>query len=99
MEINAWTGLGGSWGRLRSHLNSQGRLARKNEARKPKNNCVWAPILGSMSDMFHDFAMFFGIVFSVSILMATKTDFSWILITILIYFNLFSWILITIVDE
>ena len=33
MEIEAWTGLGGSWGRLGSHLGSQGRLAQKKGAR------------------------------------------------------------------
>ena len=33
MEIEAWTGLGGSWGRLGRHLGSQGRLARKKKAR------------------------------------------------------------------
>jgi hypothetical protein len=32
-EIEAWTGLEGSWGRLERHLGSQGRLARKKEAR------------------------------------------------------------------
>ena len=31
MEIEAWTGLGGSWGRLGSHLGSQGRMAQKKE--------------------------------------------------------------------
>ena len=29
MEIEAWTGLGGSWESLGSHLGSQGRLAQK----------------------------------------------------------------------
>ena len=86
MEIEAWTGLGGSWGRLGSHLGSQGRLARKKKARWPQNDRVWAPILGSIFDMFYDFSMFFCIVFLVSILMATKTDFSWILITFLEHF-------------
>ena len=32
-KIEAWTGLGGSWGRLGSHLGSQGRLAQKKGAR------------------------------------------------------------------
>ena len=33
MEIEAWIGLGGSWGRLGSYLGSQGRLAQKKGAR------------------------------------------------------------------
>ena len=33
IEIEAWTGLGGSWGRLGRYLGSQGRLARKKGAR------------------------------------------------------------------
>ena len=41
------------------------------------------PFLGSMFDIFLDFSMFLCILFLVSILMATKTDFSWILITFL----------------
>ena len=86
MEIEAWTGLGGSWGRLGSHLGSQGRLAQKQGARRPKNDHVWASILGSIFDIFRDFSMFFCILFLVSILMATKTDFSWILITFLDHF-------------
>ena len=81
MEIEAWTGLGGSWGRLGSHLGFQGRLAQKQGARRPKDDHVWAPILGSIFDIFRYFSMFFCVLFLVSILMATKTDFSWILIT------------------
>ena len=86
MEIEAWTGLGGSWGRLRSHLGSQGRLAQKKGARLPKNGRVRAPILGSVFDIFRYCSMFFCVLFLVSILMATKTDFSWILITFLDHF-------------
>ena len=86
MEIEAWTGLGGSWGRLGSHLGSQGRLVRKKGARLPKNDCVWARILGSIFDISRDLSMFVCILFLVSILMATKTDFSWILIFFLEYF-------------
>ena len=86
IEIEAWTGLGGSWGRLGSHLGSQGRLARKKEARRPKNDRVRAPISGSIFDMFLDFSIFFCILFLISILIATKTDFSWILITFLNHF-------------
>ena len=58
MEIEAWTGLGGSWGRLGSHLGSQGRLARNKGARLPKNDHVWAPILGSIFEIFRYFSMF-----------------------------------------
>ena len=76
MEIEAWTGLGGSWGRLGSHLGSQGRLAQKKGARRPTNDHVWAPILGSIFDIFRYFSMCFCVLFLVSILMATKTDFS-----------------------
>jgi len=32
MEIEAWTSLGGSWGRPWEHLGSQGRLAQKKGA-------------------------------------------------------------------
>ena len=85
MEIEAWVGLGGSWGGLGSHLGSQGRLVRKKRTRLPKNDRVWAPILGSIFDIFCDFSMFVCILFLISILMATKTDFSWILITFLEY--------------
>ena len=81
MEIEAWTGPGGSWGRLGSHLGSQGRLAQKKEARRPKNDRVWAPILGSIFDIFRYFSMFFRVLFLVSILMATQTDLSWMLIS------------------
>ena len=83
MEIEAWTGLGGSWGRLGSHLGSQGRLAQKQGARRPKNDHVWAPILGSIFEMFRYLSMFFCVLFLVSILMATRTDVSWILISVL----------------
>ena len=34
MEIEAWTGLGGSWGRLGSHLGSQGRQKQKPDDQK-----------------------------------------------------------------
>ena len=36
MEIEAWTSLGGSWGRLGSRLGSQGRLAQKKESQMTK---------------------------------------------------------------
>ena len=80
MEVEAWTGLGDFGGRLGSNLGSQARLAQNEGARLPKTDRVWAPILGSVFDIFRDFAMFFGVFFLVSILMATRTDFSWILI-------------------
>ena len=86
IEIDAWTGLGGSWGRLGSHLGSQGRLAQKQGARRPKNDHVWAPILGSIFSIVRYFSMFFGVLFLVSILMTTRTDFSWILISFVDHF-------------
>ena len=86
MEIEAWTGLEGSWGKLGSHLGFQGRLAQKQGARRPTNDHVWASILGSMFDISHCFSMFFCILFLVSILMATKTDVSWILISLFDHF-------------
>ena len=79
MEIEAWTDLGGYSG-------SQGRLAQKKGARWPKNNRVWAPILGSIFDMFRYFSMYFCVLFLVSILMATRIDFSWILISFFDFF-------------
>ena len=45
----------------------------------PKNDRVGAPILGSIFDMFRYFSMFLCILFLVSIFMATRIDFSWIL--------------------
>ena len=72
IDIEPWTGLGGSWGRLGSHLGSQGCLAQKKGARWPKNDRVWAPILGSIFDIFRYVSMFFCVLFLVSILMANR---------------------------
>ena len=36
MEIEAWTGLGGSWGRLGSHLGSQGLPKSPRDQSKPQ---------------------------------------------------------------
>ena len=72
MEIEAWTGLGGSWRRLGSHLGSQGRLALKKRARWPKHDRVWASILGSIFDIVRDCSMLFCILFLVSILMLPR---------------------------
>ena len=78
--------LGARGGGLGSHLGSQGRLAQKKGARYPKNDRVWAPILESIFDIVRFFSELFCILFLVSILMATRTGFSWILISLLDHF-------------
>ena len=75
----SWGPLGEAWG----PFSSQGRPAQKKKATRPKNDHVWAPILSSIFSMCLYFSMFFCILFLVTILMATKTDFSWILISFL----------------
>ena len=75
LEIEAWTGLGSSWGSLRSYLGSQGRLAQKQGATRPKNDHVWAPILASIFSIFRYLSMFFCVLFLASISMATRTEF------------------------
>ena len=79
MEIEAWIGLGPSWGLLGEAWEPFG-LPRPSGTEKrsqmTKNDRVWAPILASIFDMFLYFLMFFCVLFLVSILMAAGTDFS-----------------------
>ena len=90
LKIDGNRGLDWPWGLLGEAWEPFG-LPRPSGTEKrsqmtTKNDRVWAPILGSIFDMFQYFSMFFCILFLVSILMATKTDFSWILITFLDHF-------------
>ena len=66
------------WQRCRSDQNRKTKY--------PKIDRVWAPMLGSIFDMFRYFSMFFCVLFLVSVLMVTRTDFSWILISLLDHF-------------
>ena len=49
--------LGALGGGLGDHFGSQGRLAQKKTARYPKNDRLWASILGSIFDNFRILSM------------------------------------------
>ena len=63
MEIEAWTGLGGSWGRPWDPFGLPRPSGTEKRSQMTKNDRVWAPILGSIFDMFRYFSMLFRALF------------------------------------